>query len=141
LYIPYEISQATVAELGELGQLQLIDMNVKTNAFQRTFVDEVKRLNEMERRLRFVTLQAEKCGIVVKPSDPLAPYASIRTQNSIEHIDQTLGSLERRLLDMNSSEETLNKRYLELSEQRHVLRETAAFFQTVTVNLCRAKLA
>ncbi|KAJ3338160.1 hypothetical protein HDU91_001295 [Kappamyces sp. JEL0680] len=30
---------------------------------------------------------------------------------------------------MNSSQESLNKRFLELTELRHVLRETAVFFQ------------
>jgi hypothetical protein len=39
---------------------------------------------------------------------------------------------ETRLQQMNSSYETLQKRYLELTESRHVLRETAIFFEEVS---------
>ncbi|XJO75166.1 hypothetical protein BDV3_005885 [Batrachochytrium dendrobatidis] len=129
LYIPLEIAPQTVAELGEVGQLQFNDLNSKVNAFQRTFVNEIKRFNEMERKTRFLFAQAEKSEIVVTPSDPLAPYAHSRSQVEIDHLEATLTELESKILQMNTSYETLNKRYFELSELRHVLRETAVFFQ------------
>ncbi|RKP36577.1 hypothetical protein BJ085DRAFT_41280 [Dimargaris cristalligena] len=52
LYIPAEIAKPTVSELGELGAVEFRDLNPGTAAFQRTFVNEIKRLDEMERRLR-----------------------------------------------------------------------------------------
>lgn len=52
LYIPMEVAQPTVTRLGEQGQLQFRDLNPKVNAFQRAFVGEVRRLDEMERKLR-----------------------------------------------------------------------------------------
>lgn len=52
-----------------------------------------------------------------------------RSQQEIDQLDATLNELEARLVQMNSSQESLNKRFLELTETRHVLRETAAFFQ------------
>ena len=112
-------------------------MNASTNAFQRTFVNEVKRINDLERKLSkfrfkigFAIAQAEKVKIQVKPSDPLAPYAASRSQAAVDQLDSTLTALESRLLQMNSSEESLNRKFLELSELRHVLRETATFFNT-----------
>jgi V-type H+-transporting ATPase subunit a len=77
----------------------------------------------------FLTAQAIKAGVVIRPSDPLAPYASNRSQSAIDQLDSTLSELEARIVQMNSSQDSLNKRYLELSELRHVLRETAVFFQ------------
>ena len=66
----------------------------------------------------------------MKPSDVGAAFATTRTQSGIDQLDATLSELESRIIQMNSSQESLNKRYLELSELRHVLRETAVFFQT-----------
>jgi V-type H+-transporting ATPase subunit a len=81
----------------------------------------------------FLTAQAEKAGVVVRSSDPLTQYAANRSQAAIDQLDATLSELESRVIQMNSSQESLNKRYLELTEVRHVLRETAVFFQVVIV--------
>jgi V-type H+-transporting ATPase subunit a len=75
--------------------------------------------------------QAEKAGVYIRPGDPSAPYARTRSQVEIDQLDATLAELESRINQMNSSQESLNKRYLELTEMRHVLRETASFFQVV----------
>lgn len=129
LYIPLEISPQTVAELGEVGMLEFNDLNPKVNEFQRTFVAEIKRLNELERKQRFAMAQAEKAGIYIRRHDPLEPYARTRSQVELDQLDGTLSELEARIQQMNSSQESLNKRFLELNELRHVLRETAVFFQ------------
>lgn len=55
-------------------------------------------------------------------------YARTRSQVEIDAMDEQLTELEHRLLQMNTSQESLNKRFLELTELRHVLRETAVFF-------------
>jgi V-type H+-transporting ATPase subunit a len=129
LYIPLEIAPQTIAELGEVGMLEINDLNPTVNAFQRTFVNEIRRLNDLERKQQFVLSQAEKCEIRIRPGDPLAPYARTRSQPEIDQLSSNSNDLQRRLQDMNTSQERLNKRYLELTERRHVLRETAVFFQ------------
>ncbi|KAI8916015.1 V-type ATPase, V0 complex, 116kDa subunit family [Gorgonomyces haynaldii] len=129
LYVPLEIAPQTIAELGELGEIQFNDLNAKTNAFQRTFVNEIKRLNEIERRLRFLTTQTEKSEIEIPTYEPTASYAQTRSQADIDQLDTTLLELEARITQMNTSKDSLTKRFLELTELRHVLRETANFFQ------------
>jgi len=37
--------------------VQFEDLNPESNAFQRTFVKEVRRCDEMERKLRYLSLQ------------------------------------------------------------------------------------
>lgn len=42
-YIPQEIAHATTEELGQLGLVQMVDLNPDVNPFQRTFVSELRR--------------------------------------------------------------------------------------------------
>ncbi|KAI9003206.1 V-type ATPase, V0 complex, 116kDa subunit family [Gaertneriomyces semiglobifer] len=133
LYIPLEIAQPTVSELGELGQIEFRDLNPNVNAFQRAFVSEIRRLDEMERKLRFLEAQIKKASIKIPaPVDNGAYYARTRTQQEIDELEQRLNDHEARVQQMNTSLETLNKRYLELTELKYVLRETAVFFDEAT---------
>ena len=91
----------------------------------------------MARRVRFFASQIEKekepihprplyeqdmgSLITVGPRGPLA----------MDELDTKLAAHESRLLQMNESYETLSERLRELVEARHVLRETAVFFQQV----------
>lgn len=46
-------------------------------------------------------------------------------------MEERLREHEVRILQMNNSHETLQRKYLQLTELRHVLRETAVFFEQV----------
>jgi V-type H+-transporting ATPase subunit a len=130
LYIPSELAHPAVSELGELGMIQFKDLNADANNFQRTFVSEIRRLDEMERRVRFLMAQLEKAGIKVRNSGNITPTSTRpRTLQEIDELDAQLVDLEKKFNQMNNSMETLNKRFLELTELRHVLRETAYFFE------------
>ena len=47
-----ETAYNCISELGELGLCQFRDVNPNVNAFQRKFVNEIRRCDEMERKLR-----------------------------------------------------------------------------------------
>jgi V-type H+-transporting ATPase subunit a len=55
-------------------------------------------------------------------------YSRTRSQQEIDNIDQHLLNHEQRIVQMISSQEVLNKRFLELTELRHVLKATSSFF-------------
>ena len=61
-------------------------------------------------------------------------YGRTRTQQEIDELEERLGEHESRVHQLNNSLETLNKRYLELTELRHVLRETSVFFEEVRLD-------
>ena len=46
-----------------MGSVQFRDLNPDTNAFQRKFVNEVRRCDEMERKLRFLEKEIKKDDI------------------------------------------------------------------------------
>ncbi|KII89320.1 hypothetical protein PLICRDRAFT_139768 [Plicaturopsis crispa FD-325 SS-3] len=132
LFVPSEVAHDAVAELGELGDVQFKDLNPNVTPFQRSFVGEIRRIDEMARRVRFFSTQIEKEKDVV-PVRPLydsAPLITVgpRAAQTIDELDVTLAEHESRLLQMNESYQTLSERTKELIEARHVLRETAVFF-------------
>ncbi|KAG6820474.1 hypothetical protein H0H93_016770 [Arthromyces matolae] len=132
LFVPAEVAHDTVAELGELGNVQFKDLNPTINPFQRSFVGEIRRIDEMARRVRFFAtqIQKEKDVIPIRPLYDSAPLITVgpRAAQTIDDLDVTLAEHELRLLKMNDSYQTLSERTRELQEARHVLRETAQFF-------------
>ena len=68
LFLQSEAAYACVSELGELGLVQFRDLNPDTSAFQRKFVNEVRRCDEMERKLRFLEKEIKKDDIPMMDS-------------------------------------------------------------------------
>ncbi|KAG1799472.1 V-type ATPase, V0 complex, 116kDa subunit family [Suillus plorans] len=131
--IPTEVAHDTVAELGELGNVQFKDLNPAVNPFQRSFVGEIRRTEEMTRRVRSFEsqIQKEKDVVPIRPLYDSAPLLTVgpSAAHNIDELDVTLAEHEKRLVQMNDSYKTLSERTRELVEARHVLRETAVFFE------------
>ena len=129
VYVSNEIGREVVSALGELGLMQFRDLNSETSAFQRTFTKEIRRLDNVERQLRYFKAQMEKSGIEMRShwdfdEDMLAaPQA-----NEIDELADRSESLEQRVVSLNDSYETLKKRETELTEWRWVLKEAGGFF-------------
>ncbi|ORX49131.1 V0/A0 complex, 116-kDa subunit of ATPase [Hesseltinella vesiculosa] len=132
LYIPAEVAQRCVSELGELGKVQFRDLNPEVNAFQRNFVAEIRRFDEMERQCRFFKAQTTKADIPTRTLATSSTLSRARSAQEIDELEEKLRFHEERILEMNSSYETLQRRYLQLTELRHVLRDTNVFFQQVS---------
>jgi V-type H+-transporting ATPase subunit a len=112
-------------------------LNPSVNPFQRSFVGEIRRIDEMGRRVRFFASQIakEKDVVPIRPLYDSAPLITVgpRAAQTIDELDTTLAEHEQRLIRMNESYLTLSERTKELVEARHVLRETAVFFDKVTL--------
>lgn len=91
----------------------------------------------MARRVRFFSTQIEKekDAVPVRPLYDSALMITVgpRGPQTIDELDVQLSAHEKRLLQMNESYETLSERLRELVEAKHVLRETAVFFQQVCI--------
>ena len=64
LILQSEAAYQCVAELGEIEAVQFLDSNPDMSAFQRKYVAEVKRCEELERILRYIKREAIKEGII-----------------------------------------------------------------------------
>ncbi|KAJ5107925.1 hypothetical protein N7456_004600 [Penicillium angulare] len=128
LYIANEIGREVVSTLGEIGEVQFRDLNPDTNAFQRTFTKEIRRLDNVERQLRYFRTQIEKAAIPMRPSTDFSDTLAAPLASEIDELAERSESLEQRISSLNDSYETLKKREVELSEWRWVLREAGGFF-------------
>jgi V-type H+-transporting ATPase subunit a len=128
LYCANEIGREVVSALGEIGMMQFRDLNEETTAFQRTFTQEIRRLDNVERQLRYFREQMDKNEIPLRsmpsPLDELAAPSS----QEIEELSERSQSLEQRVSSLNDSYETLKLREVELTEWRWVLRKAGEFF-------------
>ncbi|GAA5848366.1 hypothetical protein JCM8547_004492 [Rhodosporidiobolus lusitaniae] len=129
LFCPVDVAHATVEALGDLERVQFKDLNPDVNPFQRTYVSQIRRCDEAERRLRFLTQQIAAQDIHIRPyEETLALLAGRSGPQALDELDARLSESEQRVVAMNTSYENLEKRALELEEARQVLRETDAFF-------------
>ncbi|KAL4882033.1 V-type ATPase, V0 complex, 116kDa subunit family [Aspergillus karnatakaensis] len=128
LYIANEIGREVVSALGELGQVQFRDLNPETSAFQKTFTKEIRRLDNVERQLRYFHAQMDKAGIAMRSSSEFSDTLAAPLASEIDELAERSESLEQRIASLNDSYETLKKREVELTEWRWVLREAGGFF-------------
>ncbi|XP_075912673.1 V-type proton ATPase 116 kDa subunit a 1-like isoform X3 [Petromyzon marinus] len=101
-------------------------LNPGVNTFQRRFVNDVRRCDEMERKLRFLEKEMKQAEIQVvdSHSDPPAP-----DPREMIDLEATLEKLETELNEVKINHMTLKRNFLELTELRHVL-ENAQHFLT-----------
>lgn len=129
LFLQSEAAYACVSEMGELGLVQFRDLNPDVNAFQRKFVNEVRRCDEMERKLRYLEKEIKKDGIPMLDTgeSPEAPQP-----REMIDLEATFEKLENELREVNQNAEALKRNYLELTELKHILRKTQVFFDEVS---------
>ncbi|XP_039248282.2 V-type proton ATPase 116 kDa subunit a 1-like [Styela clava] len=128
LYLQTESAYACVSELGELGLVQFRDLNPDINAFQRKFVNEVRRCDEMERKLRFLEreLIKDEMAIVDNGENPDAPLP-----RDMIDLEAKFEKLETEIREVNTNQEAIKRNYLELTELKHILQRAQIFFQEV----------
>ncbi|CAI4231127.1 unnamed protein product [Auanema sp. JU1783] len=126
LFLQSEAAYQCVAELGELGLVQFRDLNSEASAFQRKFVSDVRRCDEMERKLRYLEREIKKDQIPML--DTGENFDAPQPREMID-LEATFEKLENEVREVNRNEETLRKNFSELTELKHILRKTQIFFE------------
>uniref|UniRef100_A0A7N8YE54 V-type proton ATPase subunit a n=1 Tax=Mastacembelus armatus TaxID=205130 RepID=A0A7N8YE54_9TELE len=116
-----------ISELGELGLVEFRDLNPSVSSFQRRFVSEIKRCEEMERILGYLLREIQKANIAVPEEDesPLAP-----PPRQVLEIMEQLQRLEMELSEVARNKEKLQRNLLELTEYTHMLKITRTFIHS-----------
>lgn len=123
LIIPSEAAHETVNTLGEVGMLQFKDLNSDKSAFQRTYANQVKRCDEMLRKLRFFSDQINKAGLVS------TPRPAIQTAYDLDELEAKLEELETELLEVNANQDKLDRSHSEMVELQLVLEKAGGYFE------------
>lgn len=105
-----------------------LQLNPDTTAFQRTFTQEIRRLDNVERQLGYFRSQIEKNSIPMRSIYEFADTIAAPNASEIDELADRSQQLETRIQSLNDSYETLKKRETELTEWRWVLREAGGFF-------------
>uniref|UniRef100_A0A669QEB4 V-type proton ATPase subunit a n=1 Tax=Phasianus colchicus TaxID=9054 RepID=A0A669QEB4_PHACC len=120
LFLHSASAYSCVSELGERGLLEFRDLNPHVSAFQRRFVGEVRRCEEMEKTFTFLQQELQASGRVLGPctENPPAPVAreALRVQEQSEQ-------LARELREVSRNRAALRGRLQDLRQYLHVLRE------------------
>uniref|UniRef100_A0A8C7KXZ3 V-type proton ATPase subunit a n=1 Tax=Oncorhynchus kisutch TaxID=8019 RepID=A0A8C7KXZ3_ONCKI len=132
LYLQSESAYCCVSELGEIGMVQFRDLNPDVNVFQRKFVNEVRRCEEMDRKLRFVEKEIKKANI---PMVDTGENPEVPLPRDMIDLEATFEKLENELKEINTNQEALKKNFLELTELKHILRRTQQFFDETVITL------
>ncbi|CAK5108512.1 unnamed protein product [Meloidogyne enterolobii] len=137
---------ACVAELGKKPYVQFKDLNAEVNSFQRMFAKDIRRFDEMERKLSeilnnfklikaqiivigFLEAQIRKDNNTILGSVESRDPIEVMPHHEINQLEQTLVDLERDVIHMNNSDQQLKRNYLELKEWQHVLEKADQFFE------------
>lgn len=131
LYIPAEIGRETLFSLGRLGLVEFRDLNKKVNEFQRSFVDEIRRLDNVERQYRFLKSAMDKRGIIVREilvEDYDVKHREIMSTSQLDEACSNAQLLEDRITELSEASEDMLKKQTDLKQYQQVLNRTDAYF-------------
>lgn len=132
LFIQPEAAYLSVSELGETGTVQFRDLNGDLNYFQRKFVNEVRRCDELERKLRYIEAEVKKDSVPIP--DNLTELPRAPNPRAIIDLEAHLEKTENDIQELSQNAVNLKSNYLELTELQHVLEKTQAFFTEEEAN-------
>ncbi|XP_001867131.2 V-type proton ATPase 116 kDa subunit a1 [Culex quinquefasciatus] len=126
LLIQPEAAYSSLAELGELGIAQFRDLNADVNVFQRKYTSEIRRCEEMARKVAVIRRELTKDEVTTPDLSDNIP----RTPNSREIIDleAALEKTENEIMELSENSHALLQNFMELTELKNVLENTQGFF-------------
>lgn len=131
MYIPQEISRDAVYSLGHTGLVQFRDLNRKVKSFQRTFVSDIRRLDNVERQYRYLVSLLQKFDIPLY-QEPLSEEVSASpvppsTSVIADHVENA-SILETRMQQLVESSDGLETKKTDLEQFRAALLAADKFF-------------
>lgn len=128
LFVQNEAAYECISSLGELGLTQFKDMNAGTNAFHRKYINDVRRCEELLRKLRYFEMEMDKQKIkyadVDSAADEPAPDVT-----ALSKMEDEFERLMQEFKEITSNATTMQKHRGQLLEVREVLRGLNAIFE------------
>ncbi|XP_029918147.1 T cell immune regulator 1, ATPase H+ transporting V0 subunit a3b [Myripristis murdjan] len=121
-----------VSELGELGLVEFRDLNPNVNAFQRKFVGEVRRCEELEKTFTFLEQEINRSlsPPLHGPLPPPCPTPSAPQPRELITIEEESERLARELREVSRNRDSLRAQLTQLCQYRGVLTQTHSLTAT-----------
>ncbi|XP_048339689.1 V-type proton ATPase 116 kDa subunit a 3 isoform X1 [Sphaerodactylus townsendi] len=132
LFLQSASAYACISELGERGLVEFRDLNPHVSAFQRRFVGEVRRCEDMEKAFTYLAQQVQKAGLMLKPPEKSLPAPLPRDALQIQEQSETLV---QELREVSRNRDALVDRLQQLQEHAQVLQEGQHFTGQLQVQL------
>lgn len=129
LFLQNETAYQCVSQLGEIGLVQFRDLNPDATPFQRQFTREIRRCNDMERKLRFLEKEITKSDISIFDVQelPLAPQPK-----EIIDLEATVDKLYTELRESDANANILKENFHSLTEMDLAIQFADVFLQEGT---------
>uniref|UniRef100_A0A8C2PU38 V-type proton ATPase subunit a n=1 Tax=Cyprinus carpio TaxID=7962 RepID=A0A8C2PU38_CYPCA len=115
-----------VSELGELGLVEFRDLNPNVNAFQRKFVSEVRRCEEMEKTFKYLEQEISRslCPPLKGPLPTATPIPPAPQPRELLSIEEESERLARELREVSRNRDSIRNQLTQLSQYRGVLKQS-----------------
>lgn len=131
LFIATDIGREAVGALGDAGLVQFRDLNDQIQGFQRTYVKEIRRVEEALRLLRQCQQFCDIQG--VKVEDPLIEGTELLSSDDIRELMATIATVESRLSQLMETRQHLARHRDKLLDKREVLQACDKFSKSGAV--------
>ena len=115
--------------------MQFLDLNPELTPFQRRYVAQIKRCDELERKIRYVHGEVKRMEVDVQPAGSVDHFVenALGTEASsgtylLENLESKLDAYEQQLLDLNKYSNKLTDEYNNKVEFHHVLIKARKMF-------------
>ncbi|EOD24553.1 hypothetical protein EMIHUDRAFT_64876 [Emiliania huxleyi CCMP1516] len=125
LIVQNDAAHAVMSHLGELGKMQMRDLNAGTSFYKRSFVDEVRECDELGRILRSIGDELDAAGI-----KPAQTRVDVLELPELGKVDTQLREVEVELESLKASQALFEKNHNALEEQAIVLAMGKNFYNT-----------
>jgi len=116
MIVQNDAAHAVVNKLGQVGLLQFRDLNAGTSFYKRSFVEEVRKCDELSRIMRIINEEFASSSITVADKDEAAALAL-----GLDDVESKVLQINEELSDLKSQQELLVKNDNALREQKLVL--------------------
>lgn len=107
-------------------------MNAETSALQRRFIHEVRRCDDMERKLHFITAELQKEEIDIPGSNENSP--SVPPQREMINLEAKIDRDLEEIKELSQNSVTLEENYRELIEFKYALEKSKYAFENNTLD-------
>jgi len=109
LILSEEAAPGCIKELGNLGCIQFNDLNKELTPFQRRYVSYIRRCDELERKITYITAQIKLLDIPITDAGTISQFLERASENDagtssafiLEQLEGQLDNAETRLLEYN----------------------------------------